>query len=280
MDISSPAKINLFLQVTGKRTDGYHDIITLMCCIGLSDTIRLRFGEKRISVECPHPDVPEDQTNLACRAAELFFDSHRVKEGVHIAIDKTIPVGAGLGGGSSNAAAVLKGLNTHYGRPFSLRELSRMGRYTGADVPFFIAGRPAVASGIGDLLQPYDRLRPYPILLIFPSISVSTAEVYKKFNLRLTKNKKIINRAIFRSNWGKDAPELLHNDLEAAASAICPEIQEAKEALLRHGALGAAMSGSGSAVFGVFEDFEKAIDGRRAISKNRQWRLHLTRILD
>ncbi len=278
MDISSPAKINLFLQITGNRADGYHDILSLMCCIGLSDTIRLRLDEKTISLECAHPDVPKDASNLAWRAAKLFFDIYGSGRGVHIALDKNIPVGAGLGGGSSNAAALLKGLNTHYGRPFSQPELMGMARSLGADVPFFILSKPAIASGIGDILEPYDHLTPYPLLLVFPPTPISTAEVYKK--LRLTENKKIINKIIFGSNWGTHALGLLYNDLEAAASAICPEIKEAKQALLQHGALGAAMSGSGSAVFGVFETFQKARKAFRAISENSRWMLRPTRILN
>ncbi len=278
MEVSSPAKINLFLQVIGKRPDGYHDLRTLMCCIGLYDTIRLRFDEKTISLDCTHPDVPRDRTNLAWRAAKLFFECHQTGSGVYIAIDKTIPVGSGLGGGSSNAAAVLKGLNTHYKSPFSHQEMIRMARRVGADVPFFIAGKPAVATGIGDVLEPCDQLRPYPILLVFPPTPVSTAEVYKK--LRLTENKKAINKNIFKSDWGAHAAGLLVNDLEAVASEICPDIQEAKQALLAHGALGAAMSGSGSAVFGIFETFQKTEEAFTALSKSGRWRLYPTRILN
>ena len=149
MNLKSPAKINLFLAVTGKRPDGYHNLSTLMCCIGLYDSILLSFGKKQTTVRCDHPNVPEDHTNLAHRAAKLFLDTAKIHEEIHIVIDKKIPVGAGLGGGSSNAAAVLKGLNTFYDSPLSDNTLIKLAKSLGADVPFFIFGKPAHAAGIG-----------------------------------------------------------------------------------------------------------------------------------
>ena len=279
MNLKSPAKINLFLAVTGKRPDGYHNLSTLMCCIGLYDSILLSFGKKQTTVRCGHPNVPEDKTNIAHRAASLFFEHTNIHEGVHIVIDKKIPVGAGLGGGSSNAAAVLKGLNTFYNHPLTDNDLIILGKSIGADVPFFILEKPAHASGIGDILTPCPDLKPYPILLIYPSIPVSTAEVYKKLNLRLTKNKKINTKTLFKLNWGRDALKNLFNDLEMVASAICPEIQKAKAVLLQNGASGALMSGSGSAVFGIFENFEKAKKAFNAISHHNMWQLYLSHLI-
>ncbi len=282
MNLQSPAKINLFLAVTGKRPDGYHNLSTLMCCIGLYDSIHLSFGEKQTTINCSHPDVPEDKTNLAHRAATLFYETVKMQERVHIVIDKKIPVGAGLGGGSSNAAAVLKGLNTFYNSPLTDNAMIKLGKSIGADVPFFISGKPAHAAGIGDILTPFPYLKPYPILLIYPSVPVSTAEVYKKLNLRLTKNKKINTKIFFKLNklnWGRDAPKLLYNDLETAASAICPEIGKAKAVLLKNGALGALMTGSGSAVFGIFENFEKAKKAFNAISHHNMWQLYLSHLV-
>ena len=153
MKILSPAKINLFLQITGRRNDGYHDLVTLMCCVGLYDTVSLVFGAKETTVACDHPNVPEDETNLAFGAASLFLKALNKNEGVKIFIQKQIPVAAGLGGGSSNAAAVFLGLNRYYGYPFSTEELMSMGLSIGADVPFFIFQRPAIASGIGEKLE-------------------------------------------------------------------------------------------------------------------------------
>ena len=146
MKLLSPAKINLFLQVTGKRPDGYHELFSLMCCVDLFDTILLQFDFKNIRIESPHPQIPLDETNLAYRAAAVFFKALNVNDGLKIIIDKSIPIAAGLGGGSSNAASVLKGLNRHYGYPFSRNQLMSMGLDLGADVPFFIFGKPALAS--------------------------------------------------------------------------------------------------------------------------------------
>jgi 4-diphosphocytidyl-2-C-methyl-D-erythritol kinase len=283
MEIKSPAKINLFLEVIGKRPDGYHNLNTLMCCIALYDTIQLTFGQKKISVHCTHPDVPDDETNLAWRAARLFFDTTRICKGVRIDIKKKIPIGAGLGGGSSNAAAVLKGLNSFYGSPVSNKDLMAAGKSIGADVPFFIYGKPARATGIGDILTPCDCIKSCPILVIYPSIPVSTAKVYKKLNLRLTKNKKINTQFLFKLNLGQDAVKQLFNDLELAASEICPEIQEAKTSLLAHNASVALITGSGSAVFGLYDNIENAKKAYTAISqyilsKNRTWQLYLSHL--
>jgi 4-diphosphocytidyl-2-C-methyl-D-erythritol kinase len=279
MELQSPAKINLFLEITGKRPDGYHNLSTLICCIGLYDLIQLSFKKKQTTLSCPHPNVPEDKTNLAHRAATLFYETVKIRERVHIVIDKKIPVGAGLGGGSSNAATVLKGLNTFYDSPLTDNAMITLGKSLGADVPFFIFGKPAHATGIGDILTPYPYLKPNPILLIYPSTPVSTAEVYKKLNLRLTKNKKINTKNVFKMNWGRDAPKHLFNDLETVASAICPEIQKAKAVLLQNGASGALMSGSGSAVFGIFENLEKAKKAFNAISQRRMWQLYLSHLV-
>jgi 4-diphosphocytidyl-2-C-methyl-D-erythritol kinase len=290
MDIKSPAKINLYLAVTEKRPDGYHNIDTLMCCIDLHDSIRLAFDEPRITLHCEHPDVPEDATNLAWRAAKLFLETIGINSGVHIEIEKRIPIGAGLGGGSSNAAAVLNALNTHYGVPLSQADLMTMGKTIGADVPFFIFGKPAIATGIGDILTPCPHLDSFPLVLIYPSVPVSTALVYKNLNLRLTKTKKINTQFLFEQNWGRPVLQFLFNDLEPVASVMCPDICEAKTALLAHHAAAALMTGSGSAVFGLFENDALALQAYHAISSQltgipdkpynkKTWRLYLSHLL-
>ncbi|MFZ2634430.1 MAG: 4-(cytidine 5'-diphospho)-2-C-methyl-D-erythritol kinase [Desulfosalsimonadaceae bacterium] len=290
MDIQSPAKINLYLEVTGKRTDGYHNLNTLMCCIDLHDSIRLSFGKTRITIHCSHPDVPQDESNLACRAAKLFLDTIGSRDGVHMDIEKRIPIGAGLGGGSSNAAAVLKALNAHFGKPVSQADLLAMGKTIGADVPFFIYGKPAIATGIGDILTPCPHLESFPLVLIYPSVPVSTVEVYKKLNLRLTKTKKINTRFLFKQNRGRDAFQFLFNDLEPVASVICPDIEAAKASLLKQNAMAALMTGSGSAVFGLFENDDSALKAFHAISdpitgtkvtayNKRTWQIHLSRLV-
>jgi len=278
MKIHSPAKINLFLKITGKRPDGYHDLITLMCCIDLYDTISIAFNAKKISVICNNPKIPEDKTNLAHSAATLFLKSLNKQECVEICITKNIPVGAGLGGGSSNAASVLLCLNHYYGSPFSQEELMSMGQSIGADVPFFIFKKPAIASGIGENLEAYEGLTPYKILLIYPGFSVSTTKVYNNFNLGLTKIKKKHNFHLSK-NQEFNIKYHLYNDLEKVTASWYPDIIAVKEALLRHGAKGALMTGSGPTIFGLFSNTEKAQSANYSLSKNKKWQLFLADML-
>ena len=274
MKIFSPAKINLFLQVLGKRPDGYHDLMSLMCCIGLYDTVSLTFGVKNITVSCHHPGVPEDDKNLAFGAAHLFLKTLNKNEGVKIVIQKQIPVAAGLGGGSSNAAAVFLGLNRYYGYPFSTEELMSMGLSIGADVPFFIFQKPAIATGIGEKLEAYQNLKNLKILLVFPDISVSTADVYKKLNLGLTKCEKKL-KSFLLNKQRFDPRYHLCNDLEAVTASTYPVIKTVKEALLSHGALGALMTGSGPTIFGLFSDSNAALKASQALFRIHKWETHL-----
>ena len=281
LEILSPAKINLFLYVTGKRADGYHDIVSLMCCISLCDEIILQFGMKSNTVVCSHPHVPQNETNLAYRAAQLFLnrlDANGGSDGVCITINKYIPVAAGLGGGSSNAASVLLGLNHFYGRPFSIDQLMSMGISLGADVPFFLFQKPAIATGIGETLEEFDGLHPFNILLISPEVSVSTAEIYRKLNLRLTKCKKKLTNTPLKKH-GFDVALHLCNDLETVTASIHPEILSAKEHLLNHGAEGALMSGSGPTVFGLYADIERARQAKDALSYEVDGRLFLANLM-
>jgi 4-diphosphocytidyl-2-C-methyl-D-erythritol kinase len=253
----SPAKINLFLQVTGRRPDGYHELNTLMCGITLFDTIFFDFRASGLSVQCDHPEVPEDNTNLVWKAATLFFKTCGIQAGVKIQIEKKIPVGAGLGGGSSNAATVLKALNKYFGSLLPDEKLRAIGLEIGADVPFFIQGRPAVAKGIGEKLIEYDLLQKFHVLLINPGINVSTAEVYKNLNLGLTKCEKIITKFPF-SGVSVDICNYLCNDLETVTTKMIPDIERIKALLMKFGSQGALMTGSGPTVFGLFSDSNQA----------------------
>jgi 4-diphosphocytidyl-2-C-methyl-D-erythritol kinase len=278
MRLLSPAKINLILLVTGKRPDGYHTLWSLMCPIGLFDEITLAFGGDGVSCRCSHPDVPSGPGNLAHRAGACFLT--RMAErgggapgGVDIAIEKNIPVGAGLGGGSSNAASVLTGLNRHFKGPFSREELINMGASLGADVPFFIFGAPALARGIGDILEPSPPIRPFHVTLVYPGVAVSTAAVYKNLNLGLTNNAKENKKTLFDGSIFEPAGHL-QNDLEAVADSLCPEIRSAREALGSIGAEGVLTSGSGSSVFGIFSDAEKASAAAEILrQKNENWQV-------
>ena len=266
MKILSPAKINLFLHVRGKRPDGYHELFSLMCCITLFDEISLRFGGgDNIEIYCSHPNVPADRTNLAHQAARLFLSQMGSARGLEIKLTKNIPVAAGLGGGSSNAASILLALNAHYGHPFSETHLMEMGLKLGADVPFFIFKKPALATGVGEKLNPFEGDLPYHLLLLYPGFSVSTAETYQNLNLGLTKAEKKPTSNHLKLNRFNPARHLT-NDLEQVTAPKYPEIGLAKEKLLNLGAVGALMSGSGPTVFGLFDHVETAETARQTLS--------------
>jgi len=279
LKLPAPAKINLFLAVTGKRQDGYHDLISLISAVELHDTLSfsVKPGGNQIRVVCSHPDVPENETNLAWRAACLFMTSFKRHDTVTITIEKRIPVAAGLGGGSSDAATVLLGLNRLYNNPFSINELMSMGLAIGADVPFFIFGKPAVARGIGEKLEPCTGLCSFPVLLVCPRISVSTRDVYKKLNLGLTKCEIKINNFVFGDRVF-DVQRHLCNDLETVSVPKYPVIRKAKQALLSKGARGVLMSGSGPAVFGLFFDAAVASNAGHFLADNEDWLVYLTKL--
>ncbi|MDZ7830857.1 MAG: 4-(cytidine 5'-diphospho)-2-C-methyl-D-erythritol kinase [Desulfobacterales bacterium] len=279
MEIKSFAKVNLYLEITGKRPDGYHELITVMCLIDLHDTLRIEFQPPVTRLSCNHADVPSDEANLVLKAARTFFQAIGRTDALTVSIDKKIPVGAGLGGGSSNAAAMLTALNNHYQQPLDKAALMTLAGRIGADVPFFIYGRPALAMGIGEDLTPFDNLSESPVVLIYPGKPLSTGEVYQRLNFGLTKSKKINTQIIFRHIRKKEIPALLHNDLEPPAFAMNPEIAHAKTVLLGEGAAGALMSGSGSSVFGIYpnpEDAHKACADIKA--GYAHWDVFLTKL--
>ena len=278
MKILSPAKINLFLHVCGKRPDGYHELFSLMCRINLFDEILLQFGRGYgIEVYCEHPKVPIDSNNLAWRAANLFQHELGLEQRLKIHLKKNSPVAAGLGGGSSNAASVLMALNAYHDHPFSHEMLMKMGLKLGADVPFFIFKKPAIATGIGEKLAAFEGELPYHILLLYTGVEVSTAETYRNLNLGLTKAEKKLTSSNLKRNRFDPAHDLA-NDLERVTIQKYPEIRSAKEKIIKLGAVGALMSGSGSTVFGLFDDAETAKAARQILYRddaNKKWQLFL-----
>jgi 4-diphosphocytidyl-2-C-methyl-D-erythritol kinase len=236
-----------------------------MCGITLFDEILLCIDTgNTIKLECSHPGVPSGTTNLAHRAACLFQEKLGSFRGIDIRLTKNIPVAAGLGGGSGNAASVLLALNTVFGNPFSRAQLMEMGLALGADVPFFIFQKPAIATGIGDILDHFKGDLPYHFLLLYPEISVSTAEIYQNLNLTLTKDEKKPTSTHLKLNRFDPAHHLT-NDLETVTANTYPEIGMLKEKLLTNGAIGALMSGSGPTVFGLFSDMDTARSAKRAL---------------
>ncbi len=257
IETAVPAKINLWLEVTGKRQDGYHDISSLMLPVTVFDRIRIEVAaaEGPVSLSCNEPEIPHDSQNLAWRAAELFREASGNRAWVHIGLDKAIPSGAGLGGGSADAAGVLLSLNEHSGRPLADTELEKLALRLGADVAFFLYQRPALATGIGEKLEFVGEVPDYPVVLIKPPLSVPTAWVYQ--SLKLTRGSSQIKLDNFSADPWRLA-ELVQNDLEPITVSRHPVVLDLKKWLLGRGALAAAMSGSGPTVFGIFESGEAA----------------------
>ena len=270
----SPAKVNLHLTVFGKRPDGYHDILTLMQQVSLYDEMEFSLLESGIIIKCPGSPLPEDEGNIAYRAARAFFSYISSTAGIAINIKKKIPLAAGLGGGSSNAAATLLALNEMTGGHLSKDELMEMGSKLGADVPFFIFGKKAWASGIGDCLREAENIPPLWFVLVNPGFPVSTKMVYEKLNLGLTKD--FINYSIprFQLDLAKNRIEGLKNDLEPVTLGLYPSLSPLKKLLLGAGAVGALMSGSGPTVFGIFAGEEQARAAKAELiaeGKGRWW---------
>jgi len=246
-----------------------------MTRIDLCDDIHLDFSSNRLSVACEHPDVPEDETNLAYKAARAFFDAADNKvgtQGLSIKITKRIPPGGGLGGGSSNAATILTALNEFHGNLFSVPELMRLGVRLGADIPFFIKGAPAIAQGVGEKLEMLDHLVPYYLLLCDPGVHASTAKVYKNIDFTLTENQK------YTMNTGLNVPirgqrfdvrGRLHNDLEESACRLYPEIKKTKEEMAFLLERNVHMTGSGSSLFALYSDRKQVGNAYRKLAG--QW---------
>ena len=256
----APAKINLYLAIKGKRPDGFHELETRMLKITLADRLHLTRQDSGITVQCPESGLPTGEGNLVHRAAKGFLTALGTG-GVHIVLEKKVPVAAGLGGGSSDAAAVLRGLNTLYGLPFSFGQLVELARPLGADVPFFVHDcTTAWATGIGDEIHAEDISFSGWIVLVNPGFAVSTKWVYENFTLTTSGNPYILGRDFVHGNKACAGPGNLplYNELEAVTIGKYPELGRIKDELLADGAHGALMSGSGPTVFGLFANEAQA----------------------
>jgi 4-diphosphocytidyl-2-C-methyl-D-erythritol kinase len=277
---ASPAKVNLYLRVLRRREDGYHDILTLMQKISLCDEMTFASGARGIVIRCPDSPLPEDEGNIVYRAAALFFSRTAAPPGIEITIRKKIPIAAGLGGGSSNAATTLMTLNEISGSPLAREELLEMGAALGADVPFFIFGNTAWASGIGDRFTEAAPLPSLWVVLINPGFAVPTKSVYQKLNLELTNTQ--IKYSIPRFYTVDDLIRGLTNDLEKVTMRVHPVLEQIKARLLESGAAGALMSGSGPTVFGVFGDEETALRAEKYLKqahRENRWSVFLAHSL-
>lgn len=280
LHLKSPAKVNLHLRVLGKRPDGYHQIATFFHAIDLSDDLVFSVVERGIRLDVQGFPVPGGEDNLAYRAATLLLKYYGVGKGVHISINKRIPVAAGLGGGSSNAATALVALNRLWQLNLSGEELHRHAAELGSDVPFFLTGPAAVGRGRGEILSPAAPVGGIHVVLAVPPIQVTAAWAYSNLNLELTKHVDDISmfQSFIRTNEIEQWAPLMRNDLEPAVIQRYPVIEQIKGELRERGAQGALMSGSGPAVFGLFKE-EKAAKGAAEAVKDAGRTVILTRTL-
>jgi 4-diphosphocytidyl-2-C-methyl-D-erythritol kinase len=255
--VSSPAKVNLYLKVLSRRPDGYHNLQSIVDIISLSDTIHIEdVPGDEIILGDDRDILPRGEGNTVFRAVRMLKEAAGVRRGVRIFIEKRIPIGSGLGGPSSNAAAVLKELRARWNLSITPEDLNVIGSRIGADVPLFLNGGPCIMEGIGDIINPVT-LPPMWYVIVYPNVSISTKAVYEGLRIVLTKELNDIKLMGNFSNPGEIAG-ILENDLEEVAVKMCPRIASIKDILKGTKALGSLMSGSGSSVFAVFENEEDA----------------------
>jgi len=270
LELFSPAKVNLRLDILGKRPDGYHDIRTIFQKISLGDDLTLAVIKSGIEVVCDNPLVPTNEGNLAYAAAKMLVTRFAIKDGIRITIKKRIPIAAGLGGGSSNAACTLAGINQLFGLGLSNRELMSMARDLGADVPFFLFGSSAIGTGIGDVLQAITIHPNLWFLLVTPDVQISTAWAYQNVRRGLTNGADNITIPSCINDIA-EIIAILSNDLEKVVLPRFPLLQDIKDGLRNQGALGSMMSGSGSTVFGIFLSEEKAVQALEQMDMPPAW---------
>ena len=256
------AKLNLTLDVTGKRDDGYHEMLMVMQTVSVADSIELEMSsEPGIRASCNFRYIPTDRRNLAVRAAELFCAAQNIQGcGIKISIEKNIPVGAGMAGGSADAAAVLRGMNRLFEKDLRRQELEALAGEVGSDVAFCIAGGTALARGRGEILEDLDPMPDCTIVIFKPSFSISTLELFRKLDqtsLYRHPDTAGMLAAIANSDL-RECTMRMYNVFEELDDRRLRTVKEIKSSMLDFGALGAVMTGTGSAVFGVFSEKERA----------------------
>jgi 4-diphosphocytidyl-2-C-methyl-D-erythritol kinase len=272
--IKSFAKINLCLYVLGKRRDGYHQIYTIMQAVDLYDGLSLYKIPEGIDVQTDNPQLPTDRRNLVYKAAEIFFNQTGIDPGVRIKIQKKIPLSSGLGGGSSNAAFTLRGLNTLLDTNLSRRKLLNMAKKIGSDVPFFLSSGQALATGRGEKIREVKMPSNYWIVMINPDIEISTSWVYENFKINLTRKRKLVK--IYKSKKSfLDSMVGWENELEKTSEKKYPQLKKLREKLKQIGAVKTSMSGSGPTVYGIFLNKPRYKEVKSLHSK--KWQVRVTR---
>ena len=293
--VLAPAKLNIRLKITGCRSDGYHELVSIMVPVDLFDHLDVKLIEEpRIDITCRGFSAPATADNLVCRAAQSFFSQIGWGKGLSIVLTKKIPVAAGLGGGSSDAASILMALNQILcpSRPLSSKSMAELALKLGADVPFFLEQSPCIARGIGEILEPIQKWPPFFYVIIMPDISISTAKVYQaldqpsfmprkkdKQELELTNDEYHVTiRNLLKMPM--EACNLLENDLERVTVSMFPIIREIKQSLMDAGAIGALMSGSGPSVFGVFESETGALHAKSVLDTANSTQVFVVKGID
>lgn len=279
-DFFAPAKINLRLEVLRKRHDGYHEISSIMCPVGVCDILTLSTSPAEgVKITTTNAHLPADMSNLAYQAASLFMSRAKISGGIAIHLEKNIPLASGLGGGSSDAAAVMKGIDDLYDLRWTLSEFVRLGADIGADVPFFFLQSPAHAAGIGEKLKTIRLSPPFWALLITPPIPVSTAWAYSQCK----PNQDGISLDSFERIDLREAGEkILRNDLEDVVVYRYPEVAEIKQVMQGLGAWGTLMSGSGPTVFGIFFNQAEVEEAKAQVTadyRHRNWTVSAAKAL-
>lgn len=275
--VESCGKINIFLHVLGKRDDGFHELYTLFAPISIFDTITVTESDS-FSITCDNPDIPTDERNIISKVQSILERDYDMDCRHGVSIIKRIPDGGGLGGGSSNAAAYLKAVLKLKGLHMPLSVQTDIMARVGSDTAFFLYDRPMTGRGRGEILSPYGFLPQAFVLLVNPSVHVSTAQVFTSGNLQLTDRAELnkIPHIVKFEQYG----EILFNGLEPAVLPFYPAVAQAKGALKDAGADFTLMSGSGATVFGLFRDFERALSAERRIAgENPGWKCFLTKLI-
>lgn len=271
------AKINLRLRVLGRRADGYHELHTVFQTITLHDVLTFEaLDGGRLELVCDVPDIPVDGRNLVLRAAAALRAECGWRGGARIELEKRIPAGGGLGGGSADAAIALLGLTHLWGLDIGRDALAAIGARLGADIPFFFTGGTALGTGTGTELSPLGDIPTAPLLIVTPGVKVSTAEAYKALNATaLTKPDAAAMLPISRAEAQipDSLCEVMRNDFEAVVFRLEPEIKRARKRLLEAGARCALLSGSGASLFGVFDSEESVGRAASALRSEKRWQL-------
>ncbi|HEV3204374.1 MAG TPA: 4-(cytidine 5'-diphospho)-2-C-methyl-D-erythritol kinase, partial [Gemmataceae bacterium] len=262
----APAKVNLFLEVFGKRADGFHEIATLMVTVTLYDTLEFKEDPRgNVALWSDNSGISTGPDNLVCRAAELVRNHLKIRQGVQVGLRKRIPLGAGLAGGSSDAAATMFGLNRLWKLGLSRADLTELGAQIGSDVPFFFSGPVAWCTGRGEKVEPLSLDKPFWLVLVCPVVGLSTAEVYRHVQVPATPMTGAeIRRAVKEGNVA-EVGKWLHNRLESAAQILCPALAEIRARLASVAPAGQLMSGSGTSHFALCRERKEAFRLARAL---------------